>query len=150
MKTRSGKLKLHRVNSQMISYPIRFSTDIILFSSLVSFFIFLLFLLFVFKLEISILIHIRLWGWVSDFHRAYFWKQDYFFWLYAIMSEVRSIWSFWIHFNLFVKCSIHNTISLFTPCKFESIKWFRDGFWDICSTSDWYLFELTFWFQRKI
>ena len=67
--TRSSKVKVHRTNSQTIlSYPVRFSTDI-LFSSLVSFFAFLCLLVFLLqwlKLKIYVLIHIWLCGRVND------------------------------------------------------------------------------------
>ena len=63
--TQLSKLNIHRANLQTIlSYPVRFSTDI-LFFSLVSF-TFLAFLLCFFYLKIHILIHIQLCGWKSD------------------------------------------------------------------------------------
>ena len=40
--------------------------------------------------------------------------------------------------------------SLFNPLKLESIKWFRDEFWDIYSATEWHLLQLTWWFFRKI
>ena len=43
---------------------------------------------------------------------------------------------------LSVSFSNYNTKSLFTPWKLGSIKWTRYEFWDICSTFDWYLFQL--------
>ena len=82
--TRSNKLKVHRANLQRISYPVRFSTDV-LFSSLVSFAFCLLFGFgFVsMKLKIYILIHTRLCKQESDknfFTQLIFRKKTSFFW----------------------------------------------------------------------
>ena len=73
--TRASTLKVHRSNSQTISsYPVGFSTDFP-FSFLLSFafclvlfpfFCFFEFAVFILKLKIFILIHIRLCGQVSD------------------------------------------------------------------------------------
>ena len=73
------KLKVHRKNSQTMLYHVRFSTDTV-HNSNIFFFLFFGFLLFFcfffsffafclcffFKQKICILVHIRLWGRVSD------------------------------------------------------------------------------------
>ena len=96
---RSGKLKLHRANSQTISsYPVRFSTDII-FSSLAFFAFFFVFLFFSFFVvilikNIYILIHIWLGGWVSDkkiFTCPIYGNKTVFFWSDLEKQNVESI-----------------------------------------------------------
>ena len=104
--SRLDQVKVRRANLQTISsYYVRFCT-VILFSSLVSFAIFLctcfLFCLFVvfLKLRIFVLIHIRLCG------RVTFRKQDYFFW--QMFEVFAKLVNGFYRLNNFAKWSIKN------------------------------------------
>ena len=119
--TQSSKLKGHRANSQTISSnPIRFSTDF-LFSPLVSFAFFIIYLLaffvclfvclFVcFWLKIYILIHIQLCGRVTDkkiFSRPISGNKTSFFWPKRQTADIfKRVYLFIYSFTMRDTCSL--------------------------------------------
>ena len=125
--TRSRKLKVHRANSQTMSYHVRFSTDTVrnnsiffllplfgfffLFSSLLSFA--LCFCVCVLKQKVYILINIRLYGRVGDktnFTQPISGNKTTFFWPKKKQNQHSSVFKVLRQLRIYLILSIVFTI----------------------------------------